>query len=303
MYTAQQIFDMAMDFMDKRSVTGVIDQTKTKRYQVRTPSILTAWQNEISKNGDLYSTYEISNKPATNLFGYTNGMDYIRYEGKEFTKEVLGSAKYYYLESDGEGTIYIEDFNGSWNTLATINVPSSVTSFTAYKGIVTPSSGATKSRIRLTGSYSYLITNYAMFDIPVNPNKMFDFRPWIEKQMPDDFKSVDQIINEYPDRQYSKDTTFKWEGKRDLYVNYFYEGNIRIVYKPVPIKITALTQTLQVDDITATNGAYYLAAHLLLVEDPASASFFNERFMELKIEGQKKAPVVIDSIVDVYEGW
>lgn len=46
--TAQQIFNNAMDLMDKRSATGSIDATKTQRYKVRTPNILTMWQSELA---------------------------------------------------------------------------------------------------------------------------------------------------------------------------------------------------------------------------------------------------------------
>lgn len=46
--TALQIFNQSMDLMDKRSATGSIDVTKTNRYKVRTPNILTMWQNELA---------------------------------------------------------------------------------------------------------------------------------------------------------------------------------------------------------------------------------------------------------------
>jgi len=37
-----------------------------------------------------------------------------------------------------------------------------------------------------------------------------------------------------------------------------------------------------------------------LVEDSASASFFNERFIELKAETALKQPASIQDIVDIY---
>jgi len=48
MITAQQIFNQAMDLMDKRSATGSIDATKTARYKTRALNIITMWQNEIA---------------------------------------------------------------------------------------------------------------------------------------------------------------------------------------------------------------------------------------------------------------
>lgn len=301
MFTAQQIFDLAADLINKRLANGTINATSTAVYKARTPGILTLWQNENAKSGDLYKTHEISNKPATNMLGYTSGFDYIEYVGTEIIKEAVGSVKSYYFEVDGDCTVYIEDFNGTWNTLATIS-PTSVTDFTTYKGIVTPSNGATKSRIRFTGTYRYLITNYAMFSVPFQSNRVPDYRPWIKKEMPSDFKSLDQIIEEYPQRQYSKSISYKWEGRRDLYINYFYEGSVRVVYKPVPTPVTSLTQNIEIDDISAMSGAYFLAAHLILVEDPDSAGFFNQRYEEMKLENNIKQPATIDQIIDIYGG-
>lgn len=300
MITAQTIYDMAMDFMDKRNQTGVIDTTKTARYRVRTPSILTSWQSELAKTGDLYSKKEIPCKPIPSLFGLISGFDTLEHLSVDLTKEVTKPCKAYSFEVDGEATIYIEDYTTQWNVLATINVPSDVISYTNYNGIVTPTNGATKSRIRFSGSYYYKATNYALFDYPLKASQVPKYAPWVKYQMPADFKSVDQIIDEYPDRQYAKDSTYKWEGRKDLYLNYYYEGKVRIVYKPIPIPITDLSQTLEVDDITAMSGAYFLASHLLLTEDPATASFFNGRFMELKIESNIKQPASIQDIVDVY---
>ena len=69
----------------------------------------------------------------------------------------------------------------------------------------------------------------------------------------------------------------------------------------VPVEITSLTDYLQINDNTAvTTGAFYLATHLLLVEDPESASYFNGKYNELKYK--KRLPVSIEPITDVYGG-
>lgn len=300
MYTAQQIFDISCDLIDEKLATGAINATTTATYKARTPGILNIWQAENLQNADLYSEYDISCKPASNMLGYASGMDYLEYKGIEMIKDCVGSVKQYYFEADGEGTVYVEDFNGAWNTLATIVIPNTVVNFTAFKGIVTPSLNATMSRLRFTGTYRYIITNYAMFDVPVSPSKLITFRPWVKHTMPLDFKSVEQIYNEYCDRQMEKDSSYKWVGRGDLYINYFFEGNIKISYKPVPILLTSMTDALQADEVTSMSGAYFLAAHLLLVEDPASASFFNERYLELKALSSVKTPATITDIIDVY---
>jgi len=300
MITALQIFNNAMDLMDKRSSTGAIDATKTQRYKVRTPNILTMWQAELSKTGDLYATFEFDNKPIPNMLGMLSNFNMTEFTGTDLTYEAQGQCKAYYFEVDSEAIVYIEDFTTQWNILATINVPSTITSLTKYKGLIAPTSGSTKSRLRFSGSYYYKTINRALFSYSFQADRIPDYRPWIRKTLPADFKSLDMIISEYPDRQYAKDSAYKWEGRKDLYINYYFEGNYRAIYKPVPIAITDLIQTLQVDDITAMSGAYYLAAHLLLTEDPGTASYFSQRFIELKLESNVKTPAVISNIIDVY---
>jgi hypothetical protein len=298
--TARQVFNIAMDLIDERLDSGAISESDTKSYNVKTPGILTTGQYELMEVGDLYKTFEISNKPIPSMYGLLTGFEVVEFKGDELTYPINGSCKAYYFEADGPGTVYIEDYNGAWNTLATVTI-GDITSFTAYKGIVTPSSGATQSRMRFAGDYYYRITNRALFSYPLQAERVPDYRPWVKKQMPDDFKSVDQIINEHPQRQYTKDTNYKWEGRRDLYFNYYYEGNIRVVYKPVPSRIETLDDVLQIDDITATTVLpFYLATILMLDENPNLASYFNGRFSELKTMATLPKPASEESIVDVY---
>lgn len=286
--------------MNKRSTTGLIDATKTARYAVRSPGLITMWQNELSRSGELFNKYEISCKPIPNML--SSGFDITEHTDADLTYEATEQCKAYSFEVDGEATIYIEDLTSVWNVLATIVVPNTITTFTNYKGIVTPTTGATKSRIRFSGSYYYKTVNRALFDYPLKLAQVPSYAEWLLYQMPADFKSVSQIVDESPISGYENNSDFKWEGKKDLYVNYEYEGTIRIVYKSIPIVITALSQTLQIDDITCESGAYFLAAHLIVVEDPASASFFNERFMELKQESKIKQPSAETQILNMYGG-
>jgi hypothetical protein len=63
-----------------------------------------------------------------------------------------------------------------------------------------------------------------------------------------------------------------------------------------PVAITSETSPIQIDDRSAmTILPYGLAAHLLLTEDMNRASFFNNRYDELK----RKRPAMIIQIKDV----
>lgn len=301
--TAQQVFDIAMDLIEERLDTGLISESYTVSYKVLTPGILTILQAELIKPGEIFSTYEISNKPVDNLLG--NGHFDIRaFEGTELAFECEGSAKAYYFEVDNDATVYIEDYTNGWNTLATISPAPTVSGFTAYSGVVTPSIGATRSRLRFAGSYYYRCVNRALFGVPfASVSDVPVYRPWVKKQMPSDFKTMDEIIEESVD-EYTKSAGYKWEGRRDLYISYFFDGNIRIVYHPIPSMVAAITDTLQVDDVTArTVMPYALAAQLMLQENSDIASFFQQRFEEMKRGEEENQPASWESIENVYGGF
>ena len=69
-----------------------------------------------------------------------------------------------------------------------------------------------------------------------------------------------------------------------------------------PVPIEELDQNVQVDNIKAntllTNG---LASHLMIHENKALASFFQERYEEMKVRYLKPLPGKREKIVDVYD--
>lgn len=301
--TVQEIFEITMDLMDERLDSGVIDATDTALYRVKTPGILNVLQAELLKQGEIYSTFSISNKPIENELGFRAEFNVVNFQGTDQVYNSNSAVQAYYFEVDDTATVYIEDFTSTWNTLATISA-TSTNGFTAYKGVVTPTVGAVKSRIRFSGTYYYRHVNRALFNVPfASSAKVPDYRPWVKKVMPSDFKSVDEIISEFYERNYTKDASYKWEGRNQLYIDYYYDGNIRITYKPIPIILTSTTDNVQVDDVTArTIVPYGLAAHLLLTENTTSASFFQQRYEELKILGTRQQPASAEQIADLYGG-
>jgi len=306
MTTANDVFIQSMALADEMTETiNVVNSSDTASYSARTPGILTLLQSELIKIGDYYKSFEFSNKPINPLSGKFTGFDYVSYEGTEIIKESEGMAYAYSFEVDGEATVYIEDYDGSWNTLATISATDPTTrQFTVYKGVVTPTSGATKSRIRFAGTYEYTFTNYALFGIPIKLARLPSYAPWMKVTMPDDFKSLDQVINEFPVMQYGKDKLYKWENAKDLYVDYFYEGVIRINYRPVPAVITSLSDTILLDDVTArTMLPYGLAAELFKEENKDVSTFCRQRYIELKATTAVKHSASEEQIQDVYGGF
>jgi hypothetical protein len=126
------------------------------------------------------------------------------------------------------------------------------------------------------------------------------YRPWVEKQMPSDFKSIDQITEEYPQMQYTKSPNFKWEGKNKLFIDYYYEGSIRIVYRPIPAAITSMTDVLQIDDVTARSVLPWGLAMELYKDDDTKFAYFERRYNEMKALSITRQPASEQQAINVY---
>lgn len=73
--------------------------------------------------------------------------------------------------------------------------------------------------------------------------------------------------------------------------------------RPIAATIKNFTDPIGLDDyICQSILPYGLAAQLLLTEDPSAASFFNQRYEELKITLRKGVAQEFEDIADVYGG-
>lgn len=314
-YTGTEIFAQAISILDELSDTGTIMDNQVREYKYRAPYLLDLWQREMAKSGDLVKTFELSCFRKKNLLGDTNQMGVIKENNAETQEYGAAGAYCFYLEVDGDCTIaFTEDgaalsgnysFNGGEESAFTgsisITVPAGTTSFLPIRGVLTASGG--NVTMTIGGNYYFRHNNRALSPYKfATADKVPDFKPYYKVTMPSDFKNRSQLISEYPSWQYQEGSpSIKWEGVNELWVMFSYEGLIRIKYIPVPAKITALTQTLEVDDITATSGAYYLAEHFALADQNTElAQRCKEKFRELKIESMIKQPLQPSEIKDVY---
>ena len=317
-YTGTEIKDMAIVIIDELSDAGTVDLNKTKEYGNRAVMLLDMWQKEISKTGDLFRTFELSCFRKKNLLGEFDSFLIIEHEGgtdqPNYTAEGVNC---FYFGVDSEASVYIEQLvGGTWTGVSgtyideqtnvstaftgLINANTTTSSFNHYKGVITATGTV---RIRFSGDYYYRHMNRAL--CPHNypsVTKVPSFKAWYKIDMPTDFKSRTQVISEYPMWQY-EEASSKWENGNELYVQFGYEGIIRVNYIPVPIKITLLTQTIEVDDVTALSGAYYLAEHFAIADmNDELASMCRNKFKSLKIDSMVTTPLSNTEIVDFYKG-
>jgi len=293
--TVNDIFEKAMSLMDERTETGIVDADATLIYKKNSPYILTILQNELLLIGDVYSTHEISRKSIQPIVGVLSVKEHDTDDETEISS-TLGKA--YYFEIDNPCTVYIEDYTTTWNTLVTIT-DTTATDFTAYKGVLTNTPGATKTRIRFSGDYYYNYRNVAIYDKTFEEeSKVPNYGEYVKYSMPSDFSSISQIIDE--DTDYEQLTDYHWEGKGDLYVPYSYTGNIKIVYRPVPSALSDADSVMQIDDVICNSILPYgLAREILATENAALSNYFGQRYDELKYTIRKPRPKSISKRTDI----
>jgi len=314
--TVRDIFSKAIAIIDELSDTGAVSDTQVKEYKARAPYLLDLWQKEIVTSGDFYKTFEVSCYRKKNLLGDLNNYGNIIENNGEIHEYSAIGANCFFIDVDGDCIISFKEngnpisgkytFNGGPETefvgSININLPAGTTSFLPVKGILNVLNQTSTVTMTINGQYYFRHNNRALAPYKYNSAlRVPDFRPWYKIQMPDDFKSRHQIIDEYKQWQYVESNQHKWEGNNELYIHFDYEGIVRIKYVPVPTPITSLDQEINVDDITAISGAYYLAEHFALADQNNDlAVMCRNKFKELKTESMFKTPLSPSEIKDVY---
>jgi hypothetical protein len=157
--------------------------------------------------------------------------------------------------------------------------------------------------MRFSGTTFYRHQNRCLFSYPFKTGSIPEYRPWIPKTMPDDFGELDKVIDEHPTRQYSIDSQYKWEEFDTLYINYFYEGTLRVLYNPKPPTVTLATDTVTLPNpISQEFVNNFVAARMATTENPQLVNYFEEKANELIFKSTRSGPASEEKISDVYFG-
>lgn len=315
-YTGKKIFDRSIAVIDELSEGGYVNDSQIKEYKDRAPYLLDMFQKEVAKSGDLSKTFEMSCTRRKNLLGDLNQYGIIKENNGVSDPYSAIGANCFYLETDGDCTVTFTEngvpvsgkytFNGGTETdfvgTISITVPTGTTSFLPVKGILSPASQTSTIGMVISGAYYFRHNNRALCPYKYSSAlKVPDFKPWYKITMPNDFKSRMQIVNEFTPWQYESSGNHRWEGNNELYVLFSYEGIIRIKYVPIPAEIVSLDQTLEIDDITAQAGVYYLAQHFAITDqNDELAALCKAKYKELKAESMIKTALSPTEIRDVY---
>lgn len=303
MATVQDIFYNARALIDDYNDDGVIiapdDVASLETNGMR---FVNMGLGEIYAKSRNYETFKITRKPVPNLLGSATYFNILEFIGEDASYQALG-AKAYYFEVDNDAIVYVEEYIGSvWTLLSTIDT-TGTTELTAFKGLITPSDSANMIRLRFSGTTFYRYKNIAMFSYPFKLADIPDYRAWVKYTLPTNVGDIKKVVTEYPTRQYSNDSNFKLEGFNDLYINYFYDGEIRIIYSPIPETLTDATDIIPINNPIALQFLnYYVAAKIALTEAPDIANFLEQKSNELKFESIKGQPSSEVKITDMYFG-
>lgn len=126
-------------------------------------------------------------------------------------------------------------------------------------------------------------------------------RKWTKFDLPANFREIKDVLFIDSELQFGE-VEYKRFGGSDIYICFARLGTVRILYTAIPAKITSLTQPLEVDDTTASSGAYYLAEHYAIADQNEDlAATCRRKFKELKVTLTKAMPTSISVIEDVYD--
>ncbi len=302
--TVQEIILKGRIFLDEYSEEGIIiGEGEVADIEAKMIPLIDMGQKELYNEGRLFKKYSFFNDPVVPVDGIMSGFESIvnsdetqYYPSEDGTTE----GKSYHIEANNAHTIEIQEFEGGvWSTLYS-HVSASSIPFVAYKGNITVSTVGNAVRMKVSGTTYFNHINRAFF-----PHKFItvpDYRPWVRLELPSDFRMLEEIIEEFPVRQYTQASQFKWEEPNIFVYNYYGIVNYTISYKPIPVKITAKTDVLEIDDITAQALAYFAASWIAPFESQAMTNPLFQKYTELKLESKITQPSGEERITDIYGG-
>lgn len=303
MTTVEEIILDARAFLDNYTEDGVIISDEEVSDLIASGiRFANIGQRELHKVGLIQQTYEFTNIPIKNVLGDGANFELAEFTGtdKYLPNESGVAAKSYNLEANATHTIVIQELESSvWTDLITLSGVS--LDMTRYAGNITPTTEGNLIRIKFSGSSYYRYTNVALFeylfqsddDVPV-------YAKYVKRDMPENFKQLVEVNVQNENRNYISNSVYLFEKPNKFYYDYYFNGRIRIVYNPIPSKITSKDDILDLDDVTATILSYYVASWIAPYENQSMTNPLFQKYAELKAEAMQGDPVSQEDIHDEY---
>jgi hypothetical protein len=262
-------------------------------------------QKELWEYSKKTKQVEITNKAPINQLGLLSNFEIVDFVGEtQYYPNETGVADVqgYSVKYDGDGVIaFEENILGVWTNLVTLT-NTSITTLTLAKGVLNVASTDNNVRMVISGTTHFRHKDRALYKTLYQADKVPEYAAWVKYDLPDDFNSIDEVVEEYPTRQYKQSGFYKNENYRDYYFNMYFEGLIRITYKPIPTTLTSLDDYLTIDDVLAESVMYDAAGKIGFYKNKDIVNYAEQRRIEAKNEASRSQPASEELIIDVYGG-
>jgi len=262
-------------------------------------------QKELWKYSKATKKVEITNKPPINQLGLLSNFNLVDFYGEtQYYPDENGIAEVqgYSVKYDGDGVItFEENIAGTWTELLKLT-NTSIDTLTLSKGVLTVSDTSNKVRMVISGTTHFRHKDRALYKYLYQADKVPEYAAWVKYDLPDDFNSIDEVVEEYPSRQYQKASYYNTENYKDYYYNLYFEGLIRITYKPIPVTLTSLDDYMTIDDVLCESIVYDAAGKIGFYKNKDVVNYVEQRRMEAKGEAMESGPAVEETITNYYGG-
>lgn len=293
-------------------------------YILRGNTFVDQAQKEVATMAKIHAKYSFSQNSIDPLNGKFYGFYLKQFlPGADLVDIQGANGQSFYTEIDRPCSIYIEESsNGlNWSSVSSVSwitesttgtsnpiVVSGISSFTAYRGIITPSNATNLVRLKITGNYPANRRNTAIWSVPfASPSDVPIYNDRVEYTIPDTYwMEFNKIVHRTDNQIYEQMVDFSSIGRKTFAVNYFYTGSFDVWYFKVPNDITDLT--LDSTELEVYPGmpqeciAYYVAAHYLMDEQPSLGTLLLNEYQS-KLSNLKTQ--INTGIMQVYNayGW
>ena len=266
--------------MDEYSSRGTVQApTKVADYGLKIQSLVNDALSDLANtSAKLPAVFEIAHYPIKNTLSDDTSTPKQFIPGNGDFSISLTNAKSVYWECIGPGTVIIEETADGTNytEIEEITVPSTVTGFTAYRRLITPSVSTNTVRLRFTGDYLYLFRNYVLYPISFpSEEAVQQHSDWVMYDMPTDFFKLNFVEAKKPTRQYQNYTTYRFRPDKKIFIN-SYDAPLDVLChywrKPTLLTYSGVTATDDLlvvdvlDDASARVIPYFCAGQVLISE-------------------------------------
>lgn len=270
---------------------------------------------QVNKLRPAIGCYYINHKPLDNLVKEASFTPIEKEE--EIIFEATG-AKSYYFEADGNGVLYVEQYNTEldrWDVITSVELTSTRT-FVPYRGFIKKEGKFVGGlvRLRFSGEYLYSIKNVAMYkhlysdnvdDIPAYES----YTRYNLSELVEDFLTFSCPPIFEGERNCILNQDYEIEGKSTIMLPYDKKGLYRVLYEKCPTLLVNKGDTpndetlIDLDEEMCSLLPPLIAAYVWCDDEPTKAEYYmnlyRERVSELEHFKAATTPTQIRSV----NGW